>query len=140
MLIVGIDTGVRTGIAVWDTELQGFTSIETMTATRAMDKVRSLHGGAEPVMVYIEDARQRSWFGTSGPEKWQGVGSIKRDASMWEGFCKENGIVYKMVKPGKKITKLKAKQFKRICGWTGRTSEHARDAAMIVFVRRGRHE
>jgi len=31
------------------------------------------------------------------------------------------------------MTKLTADQFKRITGWHGRTNEHGRDAAMLVF-------
>ena len=33
------------------------------------------------------------------------------------------------------MTKSKADTFKKLTGWTGRTNEHARDAAMLVFRR-----
>ena len=32
-------------------------------------------------------------------------------------------------------TKKKVEDFTRMTGWTGRTNEHARDAAMLVFKR-----
>jgi hypothetical protein len=40
-----------------------------------------------------------------------------------------------LVHPAANATKKKAKDFIRMTGWTGRTNEHARDAAMLVFKR-----
>ena len=50
-------------------------------------------------------------------------------------FDKEQGIHFKMIHPAANATKKKADDFKRMTGWTGRTNEHARDAAMLVFKR-----
>lgn len=129
---IGIDTGTNTGLSVWDDHRKAFDFIETMTITRAMDKVRYLNATSD-VCLYIEDARLRKWFGNTGREKLQGAGSVKRDAVIWEGFCKENAIAYKLVAPRNNTTKLDAVTFRRYTGWSGKTNEHGRDAALLVF-------
>lgn len=136
--MVGIDTGVHTGFAVALDEGQGGRLIEvnSLTITQSMSRVKELcdlYGHAE-VCLFIEDARLRTWF-TGGREKAQGVGSVKRDAQIWEDWCKENKMNYKLIHPKDNCTKYKADTFKKLTGWLGRTNEHARDAAMLVFKR-----
>jgi D-serine dehydratase len=133
-LYIGIDAGVHTGIAVWDQTDQQLVSVDTMTITKAMDVVRGLAESAD-IVVYLEDARERKWFGCAGREKLQGAGSVKRDCSIWETFCEELGIKCQKIAPKNNYTKLTAKQFKAFTNWAGRTSEHSRDAAMLVFGR-----
>lgn len=65
----------------------------------------------------------------------QGAGSVKRDASIWEEFCTDYEIPFRALPPIKGGTKLQPDYFKALTGWKGKTSEHARDAAMIVFGR-----
>lgn len=137
-VLVGIDTGVNTGFAVaidrgHGGELQQVSCVTITLAMQNINRLIDLHG-KERVCLYIEDARQRTWF-TGGREKAQGVGSVKRDAQIWEDWCNENQINFKMIHPKNNSTKYKADTFKKITGWTGRTNEHARDAAMLVFRR-----
>lgn len=132
---IGIDTGVSTGIAVWqDGKLQ---SVESMTITKAMRYILACHSH-KYTKLYIEDARQ--WIGFNGKTKstdarLQGAGSVKRDAKIWEDWCKEHDYEVVFVKPMGKGLKKSAEDFKRITKWEGRTNEHSRDAAMIVFGR-----
>lgn len=133
-LYIGIDAGVHTGIAVWDRTDRRLVSVETMTITKAMDVVRGLAESAD-IVVYLEDARKRNWFGCAGREKLQGAGSVKRDCSIWETFCEEVGIECRKIAPKNNYTKLTAQQFKALTNWAGRTSEHSRDAACLVFGR-----
>lgn len=138
MKYIGIDTGVNTGIAVWDTESRDLLSVETTTITKAMLSVLDFCRSDERVKVVFEDARQRKWIPTMPSlrremGRWQGSGFVMRDCKIWEDFCKENSIPYEAVAPKRNRTKLTAEAFKRLTGWKGRTSEHARDAAMLVF-------
>lgn len=48
-------------------------------------------------------------------------------------FRRYADINFEMVAPKDNITKTKADYFKRLTGWTKRTSEHSRDAGMLVF-------
>lgn len=131
-LCVGIDAGTRTGVAIWDCDAQRLTMVDTMTISVAMLFVMKL-AKQNDVVVYLEDARLRNWFGASGREKLQGAGSVKRDCSIWETFCKEQEIELRKVAPKNNYTKLTSEQFRRLTGWQGRSSEHGRDAAMMVY-------
>ena len=137
-ILIGIDTGVNTGFAVAADRGNGgeLEQVESLLITQAMGKVKELieKWGNENVCLYIEDARQRTWF-TGGREKAQGVGSVKRDAQIWEDWCKEQEMNYLMIHPAANATKTKADVFKKRTGWVERTNEHARDAAMLVFKR-----
>ena len=86
----------------------------------------------------VEDSRQRTWFGKivsreEERKKLQGVGSVKRDASIWDDFLKDLGVKYEMVAPKQNVTKLSQDRFKSYTGWAKQTNEHSRDAAMLVF-------
>lgn len=129
--LIGIDPGVKTGLAVWDRQKKSFHAIETTNIVSAMVCVDGFP--RNDIEVWFEDARLRKWFGNSGREKLQGAGSIKRDCSIWEEFVKLLDIPYKAIPPKNNTTKTKAEYFYKITGWSGRTSEHARDAAMLVF-------
>lgn len=139
---VGIDTGVHTGFAVWDGHT--FVEIDTLPIHRAMERVRhyvedaALDGST--VTVVFEDARQRKWFprmtAAKDRARLQGAGSVKRDATIWEDFCKDYGIPFEAKAPKDNITKMNAQYFARLTGWTHRCSEHARDAAMLVIGRK----
>ena len=138
-LYIGIDPGTHTGVAVWDKTSRRLDVVDTMTITRALELVTAnvelckAFGGE--VVVFIEDARKRSWFGFSGREKLQGAGSVKRDCSIWETFCDELGVECRKIAPKHNATKLSPSQFRVLTHWHGRTSEHSRDAAMLVFGR-----
>ena len=137
-IIVGIDTGVNTGLAVRDCGSKSFLSVETVKIHRAMDVVRQLDasnpGG---VLVLMEDARQRKWIPkevswSQAKGRAMGAGSVKRDSGIWEDFLKDTGIRCIAVAPKDNATKLSAEVFSALTGWKGRTSEHGRDAAMLV--------
>ena len=137
MIYIGIDPGTHTGVAVWDTREGKFLSLETMPIHKAISKVgfiAEIHKG--DVQVVFEDARQRTWFGHGDTNaKLQGAGSVKRDCSIWEDFCKDYGIPYWAKPPVKGATKISAEYFKTISGYQRKTSEHSRDAAMLVIGR-----
>lgn len=137
-ILIGIDTGVNTGFAVAIDSGNGgdLQEVQCLSITQAMANINELviEHGKERIKLYIEDARLRTWF-TGGREKAQGVGSVKRDAQIWEDWCREQGLNYLMIHPKANATKTKADVFKKRTGWSGRTNEHARDAAMLVFHR-----
>lgn len=132
-ILIGIDTGTHTGVAIWDKPNKQL-SLYTLPIHKAMILVRDMyneHGTG--LFVRFEDARLRTWFGNAGREQLQGAGSIKRDCTIWEDYLKDLGVRNEAVPPKKNCTKLSADQFKKITGYTNRTSEHSRDAAMLVY-------
>lgn len=130
---VGIDCGTHTGLAVWDSRRKEFTELATLPIHRALQRVRLLSLNEEGIFVVVEDARQRKWFGSAGREQLQGAGSVKRDSSIWDDFLTDYDIPHRMQPPLKGATKWTAEGFTRVTGWKGRTSEHARDAALLVY-------
>ena len=135
MFYIGIDPGTHTGMAVWDSKEGKFLSLETLPIHRAMVEVMNLRIGRD-IQVVFEDARQRKWFGKGDTNaKLQGAGSVKRDCSIWEEFCKDYGIPFRAIPPVKGATKITPEYFKLISHYQGRTSEHSRDAAMLVIGR-----
>lgn len=144
MICIGIDPGTHTGVAVWDSREGKFLSLETLPIHRALEKVKEMSHPFwhmdrlyhDDIQVVFEDARQRTWFGKGDTyAKLQGAGSVKRDCSIWEDFCKDYGIPFQAKPPVKGATKVSAEYFKMISHYTGRTSEHSRDAAMLVIGR-----
>lgn len=141
MIYIGIDTGKNTGYAEWDTGKQCFLSVSSVMIHEAMERVRVLSGLHQKgdLIVRVEDPRQRTWFGTERMsreeerKKLQGVGSVKRDATIWEDFLSDLGVSFEMVAPKRSITKLDQERFKAYTKWDKRTNEHSRDAAMLVF-------
>lgn len=135
MLYIGIDTGVHTGFAVYDSRKGRLLDLQTLLIHRAMEQVKMWCDvvGKSNVKVIFEDARQRKWYTGDVSAKAQGAGSVKRDASVWEDFLNDYGIDYWAKPPTKGLTKWNAKTFQFVTGWQGRTSDHARDAAMLVF-------
>lgn len=139
MIHIGIDTGVKTGFAVWDSTKRAFLEIVTLTITQAMERVLIYrHFGLTndyEIKLHIEDARLRKWFGNTGRERLKGAGSVCRDASIWADWCREHEIDCEMVAPKNNRTKMDEQSFKRLTGWKKTTSVHARDAAVMVFGR-----
>lgn len=132
-IFIGVDPGTNTGLAIWNTAEKKFESIETLSIFKALMKVNQIIAEKKYVTVRIEDARQRKWFGNAGREQLQGAGSIKRDCTIWEEFLTEIGVTFTMVPPKNNRTKMTAPSFKAYTKWNERTSEHSRDAAMLVF-------
>lgn len=136
---IGIDCGVNTGYCIWLCDTKAFAAIGTTQIHCVMEIVKAWHltypGQA---MVRVEDARQRTWVPWQKNEKYErgkreGAGSVKRDAKIWEDFLKDLGIPFEMVAPKKNKTKVSAAYLQQLTGYAGKTSQHARDAAMLVI-------
>ena len=138
MIYIGIDTGVHTGIAVWDSEKGKFVYLDTLKIHEALNIVSSYAYKDIPLCVRFEDARQRKWIPfaknmTGELGRAQGAGYVKAHCQIWEDFLRDKDIPFEMIAPRRNMTKLSAEQFERITGYKARTSEHARDAAMLVY-------
>lgn len=138
MIYIGIDTGVHTGIAVWDSDKRKFVYIDTLKIHEALNIVSSYAYKDIPLCVRFEDARQRKWIPfaknmTGELGRAQGAGYVKAHCQIWEDFLRDKDIPFEMIAPRRNMTKLSAEQFGRITGYKARTSEHSRDAAMLVY-------
>lgn len=141
---IGIDTGVHTGIAIWNSSLKKFTKLLTLDFWGCinlleLEKVVNDNN----FMVYIEDPTQNKPIFKNklvGKEVAsqlkiaQNVGSVKRETSLMIEWMRDNDIAHIAVKPTKKtLSKLTSENFQHYTGYLGVCSQHARDAAMLVF-------
>lgn len=134
MVIIGIDPGVKTGYAEWDSDKETFIMIQTLKIHEALESVSIVSDfNNGDIFVRVEDARLRKWFGKNAANKQQGAGSIKRDCKIWEDYLKDKAIPYEMVHPIKGSTKFDKKKFEQYTKYSRSTSEHGRDAAMLVY-------
>jgi len=136
-IFIGIDPGVMTGIAIWEASVKKIASVRCLGVIKAMDYLlvcKEAFAG-EGMIVYIENPNLRKWYGRNASQKQQGAGSIKRDYSIWVEFLQHHGIPYEEVNPAHIRTKMDAKTFASITGWQGKTNEHSRDAANLVYGR-----
>lgn len=127
--VIGIDSGVNTGFAIWDRQEQKLIECYSVMIHQAFEFILKYR---PECFVRVEDARLRKYI-TGGREKLQGAGSIKRDAKIWQDFLTDKNIPFEMVAPKNNRTKIDDIKFKRITGFKGRTNQHARDAAMLVY-------
>lgn len=139
---IGIDTGVRTGLALWDANDGRLVQLKTEGIVRAMGSVsawldEAKEQGRDCVLV-MEDARLRKWIPrernlSEFKGRLMGAGSVKRDASIWEEFAEVVGAPIVKVQPREGMTKWNAQYFAFVTGYKGRCSNHARDAALLVW-------
>jgi hypothetical protein len=132
---IGIDCGVNTGIAIYDREKKDLIIVDSDMIHITMDYVRRIVTERiipiDETLFVVEDARQVVF--NTDKVKAQGAGSVKRDAKIWADYLDWHNIPHLMVRPKKAITKLSAERFKEITGWSERTNNHGRDAAMLVW-------
>jgi hypothetical protein len=141
-LAVGIDPGVKTGVATMNLGTKRLVSLRTMGIVDAFEFLRGLQAGGQLSLVLFEDARMRSggFGGTdaatkrSGAGVREGVGSVKRDCSIWAEWLTKRYIAHRPIAPEQCVTKLDARAFLLATGWADKTSQHARDAAMLVLA------
>ena len=134
-ILIGIDPGVNTGFAVSQNGV--LTDVFSCKIHQALTLVEAYimeNLNCTPI-IYVEDARKRGCSPEASAAKAQGAGSVKRDCKIWEDFLTGHGVQFILVAPQHNNTKLTADQFKKITKWQGRTNEHARDAAMLIFKR-----
>jgi hypothetical protein len=139
-LVIGIDPGVTTGIAVWDCNERKYLLLTSCGILKAFERVELFTLGKDygQVFVIFEDARKRRGYYGRADDKFakygagirEGVGSVKRDCSIWEEWLKANAIPFEARKP--RNTKMDAEGFKRLTGHQAQTNEHSRDAGLIV--------
>ena len=140
MIVVGLDPGCHTGLAVWDTTSRQFLDVRCSGIVDAMEYLSELQSQRQIGLVVFEDARQRKWIPREKDlsqfrGRAMGAGSVKRDCSIWEEWCERNAIDYVASPPKNGTTKLSDIAFRGITGYDRRTNEHGRDAAMLVFGR-----
>jgi hypothetical protein len=139
--IIGIDPGTKTGVAIWDRKIKTFVLIDTLCIVDAIldigNFVRHQEEIGEKVMIRCENPN--TWRPFKGRNdkatnsRLQGAGSVKRDFAIWKEFAELFDVFFEPVSLQAAQKKMDAATFKKITGINQRTSNHARDAAMLVY-------
>lgn len=135
-LFIGIDPGVETGYAEYHKPTKKILRVNTLQIHRAFAAIDFEIGRKhkDRILVRVEDARLRQWIPKErGREVLQNVGSVKRDCKIWEDFLTDRGLAFELLPPAAGRTKWSADYFKKLTGYTSRTSNHGRDAAALVY-------
>jgi len=141
-ILIGIDPGVHTGICMMqDGKISLLATVDFWKAIDIIDSAYPICASTNLSVVIEDPSQNKPTFARSveGLKKQsrisQNVGSNKREATLLIEYCKRNGIDVVAIKPTKRsLTKLPAETFKKLTGWEGQSSEHSRDAAMLIWV------
>jgi hypothetical protein len=128
--VIGIDCGVNTGLAIWSCQNKDFDLFGTYKIHQAFEIVKDYFLKGH-IFLRVEDARKRGNSSKNSSAMAQGVGSVKRDAKIWEDFLMDHGIPFEMLAP--KNTKVDVAFFEKATKIKARTSNHCRDACMMVL-------
>jgi hypothetical protein len=138
MLLIGIDPGVNTGVAVFKDGV--LDNLITFTHWEAIDyiKDRSKNHGLVNMVIFEDSRKTRAIFqrGVSP----LAMRKIARNVGMVDAYCKEIeelckclNIPFGSVSPRSKGAKLDSKLFKAVTGWAKRSNQHERDASMVAW-------
>ncbi|MET3512759.1 hypothetical protein ABIC63_000524 [Pseudacidovorax sp. 1753] len=139
MKILGIDPGANTGIATF--EGGQLRALDTITPLQLERTIRA----AAPARVIYEDSRLQSRAWTAQAKTAKGaalatardLGQVDAWCSLIDAICEELGIPAHGISPAAKGPKRSAENFAAYTGWTGRSNQHCRDAAMVAWQFRG---
>lgn len=130
-MIIGIDPGKVSGIAIANDSGK----LEFIFDGGFWDVIRALEQNPTASVVVELPTTKHVWHGsakTKGAIQRTGVnvGSCLREAELIVEYLVINNYKHETRKPqGKK----NAEYFKRITGWSGKTNQHMRDAALLIF-------
>jgi len=132
MLLIGIDPGKENGFAAYYTTLKKFTAIKTLKTFEVIEHLMALLERKEPFKVYIEDPNTFKYHGKDQSHKLQGAGSVKARFRVIVEFMDFYGIDYEK-RSIQGTVKYDALTFKKITKYEKSTSQHGRDAGMLVY-------
>lgn len=145
MNILGIDPGETTGVATFvGGVLRQLDSATAATALGKLEGMFALHLGR--VMVVLEDSRLTKKVFTAPNASPAARLKIARNIGEVDGMCKRilelcalHGVPCLSISPLGKGTKIKKQDvFNAHTGWSGKSNQHTRDAAMVAWPHRNK--
>lgn len=158
--LLGIDPGRNTGVAVYDVKDKRLVKLDTLTFWETIHILQNFPDFLIPkddmigfvfeaseikFEVVMEDPNQNSFMYQQNVRKLspqaamtvaQSVGRNKEQAYLLMEFMDQKRITYKTVRPVNRERgggKWKPDYFQKITGWQGKSNEHNRDAARLVW-------
>ena len=147
MIYIGIDPGVKNGWAVWDSQVKKFCEIRTFSFWELITNIETMNK-AYDCRFYVEATYKIKavWDSKGRPQptnleviRWgklcQNIGQNRQISCLILQWLERNHCDYIECQPGSSLTKLKPDTFKQMTKYKERTSQHGRDAAMLVWGR-----
>lgn len=132
--MIGIDPGINVGYATWFVEDKLLCYVTSESLFKIFEWIAGLNQ-THSIKVRIENPN--TWIGFKGQKResfrLQGAGAVKQSYKHIIEFLEHHKIDYEPVRLQGSMKKLSAARFKELTGYTDRTNEHGRDAAMLVF-------
>lgn len=134
--ILGMDPGASTGCAIYRGGVLAL--LETIAPEDIADYITQVG----PDRVIFEDSRLQSkvWTpvkGAAALKVARNIGEIDAWCRLITAVCERYSITAHGISPLGKGAKTDAARFAAITGWTGKSNEHTRDAAMVAHPYRG---
>lgn len=133
MMIIGIDPGASTGMAIYKNGVLGeLRTIRTFELERALRNYW-------PDRIIFEDSRLQShaWNAIGNRAEAvkiaRNIGQIDAWCNLITELCADLTIPAHGVSPRAKGGKVDAARFEARTGWAGRSNQHERDAAMVAW-------
>ena len=129
MRAIGIDPGKHTGIAIF--ENGSLTKLYESDFWGCIDAINE-----KECFVIVELSTTKHVWHNKATSKGAiqrtgvNVGSCLREAELIVEYLIKNNINYQTQRPKGKVN---SDMFKKITGWTKRTNQHTRDAALLVY-------
>lgn len=132
--VIGIDPGINCGFAVFDRMEKKLIACRSMQLWELFQTLRAW--SSNNVEVFIENPNTWTNIGQGKVEgREQGAGAVKQSYKHITQFLDHLSVKYTATKLQGTMKKANAAKFKLITRWVGKTNEHSRDAALIVFNR-----
>ncbi len=135
---LGLDPGRQTGWAVWDAAREVFVEILTADFWKAYAMVQTYRPAHCCIVIempsgatYDHDLDQTPDKARRREKVSRNVGSVQREAQLLAEGLDRLGYTVRRIRP--RQSKLGARAFRRLTSYAGRTSQHGRDAGMLVF-------
>lgn len=134
-MIIGIDPDLaKSGVAILSPSLE----LRNLTFAETVDLFRSQQAAIKKVVIEAGWLNKKSNFHDAiGQRKGVGeqiarkVGLNHATGILLVEMAESFGLNVVLVKPTR--SKKKADEFKRVTGWTGRSNQETRDAAMLIW-------
>ena len=134
-LVVGLDAGQHTGLAIYDTNLKQITLTKTTDFFGAITFIKTLPKDQTKIIVEVPSdfiyARNDFQSGKVRDKMAINIGAVRRESQLLAEACRRCGFSVLEVLPVR-AAKWTAEQLKRYLGIEGRTSQHVRDACRLA--------
>lgn len=131
--VVGIDPGVNAGTALYTNG-----KLVLLQTIEPIDIQSFILTGHSDLIVF-EDSRLQSAVWVPSKNKAvanniaRKIGQVDALCSLIQDTCERYEIKYMRVSPKAKGSKMNAEDFNKLTGWTTRSNQHERDAAMVAW-------